>query len=139
MAIIDGQEVTFEVSTDEDPTNYVDLTADLLGPIRLNRGRRSVDRESGADSHVGRTAIKGQPSLTARFRTNSNAGGSWTVLANGGQLRAFRYTLADTRMTGVAVFDDDDDTFDNATALGDFSVTLRPATGQAAWATSQVV
>ena len=137
MPIFDGEEITIEISSDENPANYVDLSAFLVAPARLNRGRRTQDRASGSDGHLGRSRIKGQKSATFPFRSSSDAGGPWTVLATGGQVRAFRYTVSDTRMTGIGIFEDGEDTFDPSTGLQQYEVTFYEATGQPSWVTSK--
>ena len=139
MPIINGSLIDeLKISTDATVGNYVELKGDVTGNVRLNRGRRSQDVPSGADAHLGRTRIKGQPSLTIPFRTNSDVTGSWGVLGLGVDTpRAFTMKVGDTRLTGIAMVDDDEDTYDTATALGQFSVTLRPATGQASWVSAR--
>ena len=135
MPVIDSELIdSLKISSDATTNNLQELKADAQGNIRLQRGRSSIVRTTGANATEARARIKAQSFITIPFRSNTDTTRSMGVAFFGADTpRAFEVKIGQLKVSGVALIDDDEQTYDTTNAQAGFTVTLRPSVDHEAW------
>lgn len=133
MPVIDGSLATVMISSDATEGNAVDVSADVQGPIRINRGRRSDVRTAASHGSAAYRKVKADPSVQIPFQSNTDTTGSLGLAVFGPTEVWYSVQVGRFKVSGVAVVNDEERTNETTTARDSFSITMRQSADHDEW------